>query len=80
MGQAIVDKWANADKASVGFWVNVFIIILSAIAPMIAGFPYGSTSIKLWLVTCLASLGGALKIFEKLIGGTPVATDNQYKP
>lgn len=76
MAAAIADRWKNADKSSVGFWVNVFIIVLAAIAPMIAGFPYGSIAIKLWLVTCLASLSGALKMFEKLIGVTPVQTDN----
>jgi hypothetical protein len=75
MGQAIADRWSNADKSSIGFWVNVFIIVFAALAPMIAAFPYGAIAIKLWLVTCCASLSGALKIFEKLIGGTPVVTD-----
>lgn len=77
MGQTIVDRWTNTDKASIGFWVNVIIIAIGVIAPIISASPWGALQDKLFLVTCLASIAGGLKTFDKLIGGTPVSTDKQ---
>jgi hypothetical protein len=80
MAQTIIDRWNGAER-NLGFWVNVAIIISGiVIGPCIGACPWLSLANKTFLLVVTGAVTSGLKAFEKLVGGTPVTTDNITKP